>query len=485
MNAQPPVAAAVFAILAAALSGCASTSAEGAFRDMASAVEQRSGQKVRWNQGSKEDKEVAATVRAMLKDELSADAAVQIALLNNRGLQATYEELSVAQAELVQAGLLRNPVFDASALFPLAGGAPTLDLGVELDFLGILMLPARKKLAASALEAAKTRVGAAVLDLAWEVRVSYLTLQAAQQVVAMRRTIAEAAQISAELTTRQEEAGTMSALDQASEQSLYEQVRLDLARSEGEMLDARERLTRLLGLWGPSTAWRIPDRLPDVPASDPPLEHVESLAIRQRLDIEAARHEVQTAAHRLSIARSGRFLGGADVGAVAEREHGEWGVGPSAQLELPIFDQGQGSVAALEAEMRASEHRLAALAVDARSEVRSARNRVVLARRIAEHYRKVLIPLRERVVALSQQQYDAMLLGVYQLLTAKQAEVDTYREYIEAVRDYWIAWTELERAAGGRIPRPGGGAQTSTAKPSPAAPAPAPAPAPDGGHHHH
>jgi cobalt-zinc-cadmium efflux system outer membrane protein len=155
---------------------------------------------------------------------------------------------------------------------------------------------------------------------------------------------------------------------------------------------------------------------------------------------------------------------------------GHVALGPGGSIGLPLFDQGQAAVARARALLRQSQRRLDALAIEVRSEVRVAGARVALARQVVDRYRKTLIPLRERIVALSQQQYDAMLLGVYQLIVAKQNEVSAYREYIEAVRDYWIARSDLERAVGGRIGAP--------PAPSPAQPQPAPAPAVDHSHMH-
>lgn len=462
--------------LALALSGCASTSARPGFRDMAQAVEDRIGHKIYWNQSKQEDAKVEEAVEAMIKEPLSAASAVQIALLYNRSLQATYEELSVAQADVVQAGLLRNPVFSASLGFRTGIGGdagsivtatpePKVGLGVEIDFLGLLLLSARKTLAGSQFEEAKLRVGDAVLGLAADVRRHYYELQGALQVMAMRRTIDEAAEASAELAQRQEEAGTLSELNAANERALFQGVRLELAASELETQLARERLTRLMGLWGPKTTWEIPARLPELPAKDPDLSHVESLAIARRFDVAAARQSVQSIAHALSITSGARWIGGSSVGVATERDlHEPWTVGPEVNLELPIFDQGQASMARLEAELRQGQHKLAALAVEARSEVRAVRVRVAAARATAEYYRGSVIPLRERIVALSQQHYDAMLLGVYQLIQAKQSEVDAYRQYIEAVRDYWIAWSDLERASGGRISPPQAASQPTKAK---------------------
>jgi cobalt-zinc-cadmium efflux system outer membrane protein len=436
--------------MAAPMVGCVPK--EAGFPDVARAVESRTGYKILWNRGGAADGEVATRVAALLAKPLGVDEAVQIALLGNRRLQGTYEDLMIAQADVVQAGLLRNPVLSGSLRFPLdQRGAPNVEVGVEQDFLDVLLIPARKRLASSAFEAAKLRVGSEVLRLAADVRVAYFTLQGAQQVASMRRTIAEAGSASVELAQRQHDAGNISDLDLAGEQALYEQIRLDLARSEGEILGAREHLIRLMGLFGDGVTFTLPDRLPDLPAADPSLDHLETLAITRRLDVAAAREEAQTSAHQLALASGGRWLVGG-VGADFERDvDGKRVVGPTARLELPIFDQKQALLARLEAELRQRQERLAALAIDARSEVREARGRVLATRAVAVHYRSVVIPLRERIVALSQQHYDAMLLGVYQLLMAKQSEVTSYREYIEAVRDYWIARAELARATGGKL----------------------------------
>ena len=164
------------------------------------------------------------------------------------------------------------------------------------------------------------------------------------------------------------------------------------------------------------------------------------------------RKEVEELGHVLSLARSTRWAGALTVGLEAARlVDGNYSFGPNVSIELPLFDQHQALLARLEASLRQSEARLQARAVDARSEVRAARDAMVAARGLAERYRIVVVPLRERIVALAQQRYDAMLLGAYELLLAKQAEVGAYRDYIDVVREYWIARSDLERATGGRL----------------------------------
>jgi cobalt-zinc-cadmium efflux system outer membrane protein len=453
--------------------GCASTSPAPAFHDVAGVVERRSGHRVAWDAGTGEDAQVARAVQQMLAHELTVDEAVQIALLRNESLLATYEELGVGQADLVQAGLLKNPVFGVT-LAPSEYDTlqPPIIGSVAMDFLDLFTLPARKAIAATELEATKMRVGDAVLDLAARVRSAYFAVVGAEQVVAMRRTILEAADAAADMAARQHDAGNLNDLDLANEQALDAQVRLDLTRAESDALAAREQLTQLMGLWGNETQWRTPERLPELPPDEGSLEHLESRAVAQRLDLAAHRREAEALSRIESFVQSTRWTGTlqAQLEVDPTIAAGHNALGPGVALSLPIFDQGQASVARVRALRRQSEHQLNALAVEVRSQVRLARDRVVASRKLVDGYRTALVPLRERVVALSQQQYDAMLLGVYQLIAAKQGEVNAYREYIEAVRDYWVARSDLERAVGGRIGPP------PTLPPAPAATPAAPPP---------
>ena len=443
-------------LVSAVLAGCASTSPAPAFHGVAGIVEQRTGQRIRWEQGSDADRDVALALRGLLDRDLTLEAAVQVALLKNPSLIATYEDLSVAQADLVQAGLLKNPVLSGQITTAEREALdPNLIVGLTQDFLDIFMLPARKRVAKSMLEETKFRVGDAVLALAAEVRSAFISLQGAQQVLAMRRVIAGSAQVSADLATKQKEAGNLNDLDLSTERGVNEQTQLEVARSEADVVAARERLTRLMGLWGADTSFRVTAMLPDVPPREPNLRHVESLAIAQRLDLAALRQQTATMAYALALSKSSRWTGVVEVGVdVARLRDGAIAVGPRASIEIPLFDQRQAAIARLEAYLRRTERERDARAIEIRSDARAARARLDAARTVAVRYHDTLIPLREHIVQLSQTEYDSMLLGVYQLILAKQAEVNAYREYIESVRDYWIARSDLERAVGGRIAVP-------------------------------
>jgi len=444
----------ILSLFIVVITGCAQVPKEAGFGDVEKLVHQRIDYRLYWNQGSTVDEQVARAIDDLLIQELSVDGAVQIALLNNQHLQAIYEDLGVTQADVVEAGLLENPVFFGQTRFPDRSPSMTnLEFEITQNFLNILMLPARKKLAALQFEEAKLRVADEVLKLAAEVRAAYYRAIGASQIEQMRQHIAEASAASYEMARRMHTAGNTSDLDLASEQGHYEQARMDHVQSTTLVVEFREQLIRLMGLWGAQAELKLAHQLPDVPAREIALEHLESLAIKNRLDLASARQEVEVLAQALGITLDWRWFGQADVGVSTERDtDGQWVTGPSLTLELPIFNQRQADIAKLEALLRQGQKRLAAQAVNIRSEVRSLRARLMMQRHLVAHYKEVVLPLQERIVHLTLQEYSYMLTGVFDLLIARQNELDNYQKYIETVRDYWITRAQIQRVVGGRLP---------------------------------
>jgi cobalt-zinc-cadmium efflux system outer membrane protein len=271
----------------------------------------------------------------------------------------------------------------------------------------------------------------------------------------MRRSVEAAAADSADAAQRLHEAGNITDLQLAEREMLHEQARLDLASAELMVLDRREELSALMGVWGRDTGFTVATRLPELPQGEISLLGLESLAVSQRADLAAARHEIESIAESLGIDKvTGVVPQLALVGHYERELEGPGTAGPSLELTLPIFDQGQAKIAAASARLRQSEQRYAALAIQIRSDVRRLRNRLLSARSRTEYLAKVILPLRQRVVEQTQLEYNAMLVNVFQLLQSKQAEIETGREYIEALRDYWVARAELERSVGGRFAAP-------------------------------
>jgi len=440
------------AVTPALLAGCTTISPKPGFDTVSELVSARSpGRAVISHPDTADDPAAAQRVRELLAEELSLDSAIEIALLDNRALQAVYAQLGIAQADLVQAGLLQNPILSADVRFPTAQGAAIgAAAGLVQEFISMLQIPLKKRVAAAAFDEATLTASAAVIDLVVDVKRAFYRLQGAEQLLELRRSVADATALSADVARRQHDAGNVTDLDLANESALAEQARADLARVETEVADDREELTALMGLWGSDATWRIASHLPELPSDDAEPEALEELAVSQRLDLAAARQRIRTLLLARDLTRAYRWLPSAALGVVSEREvdNGVWSVGPSVELPIPIFDQGQATLARQSAELEQRRNEHAALEVTVRSQVRRARTRMDQSRRLAERYRTTLLPLRSRIIQQTQLEYNAMLTGVFQLLLAKRDEIDAGASYIEALRDYWLARTELESAVG-------------------------------------
>jgi cobalt-zinc-cadmium efflux system outer membrane protein len=474
-----------FTLVAVLFAGCATVQPQEAFDDVAKTVGERTPYRVAWTTGSAEDANVADAVDALLADSLTADEAVQVALLNNRRLQASYEDLGVAQANLVQAGLLANPIFGARALWALEeSGPPDLGFNVAFEFLDVFYRPLRRRIARSELEAAQVRISGAVLDLAARTRMAYVEAQADAARLAMQRRVVANTDAAYEASLLLREAGNVPAVDLLAEQALYEQARLDLLVAEGAVVESREALVRLMGLYGQAAGIRLAATLPPVPDTEPfrfirtasdgmndavdaggmemmagtvDVAALEREAVEASLDLAAARQEIVTFGHRLGLATPESLLPELEVGGELEREEGEWEAGPEVAVVLPLFDQGQARRAALQAELRRRQALYYATAIEVRSAARVLAQRLALARRTALQYQRVVLPLRARLVEQTLLQYNAMQTGVFGLLQAQQLEIAAARRYFDALAGYWEARADLDLLLQGRMPALDGG----------------------------
>jgi outer membrane protein, heavy metal efflux system len=433
--------------------GCRTNPTAG-FGDVQKTVAQRTGHSIEWPRTISDTDKADVAVTQLLQTNLTADSAVQIALLNNRLLRATLEEIGISRADVIQAGLPRNPEFAASIRFPdRPPSAANTEFSIAQDFLDLIMIPLRKRVAIAQFDQTKARVSHQTLQLVAEVQSTFYTVQARQQLLARLEGIMQINDAAADLATRQHKAGNITDLELANQQVALQEAKLEWAKTQTQLRADREHLNRVLGLWGEHTQWHIGGQLPALPDTDPPVEHLESLAISQRLDLDAARKDVAAASLALGLRKNTRFLpASVKVGVDTEREPDRQNVtGPILGLEVPIFDQGQGAIPRLEAQYRQAQWRLEALATDVRSEVRQARDALTAARDLATFYQKIYLPQRVRIVNETLLQYNAMQKPTFELISAKERELSAEREYVEAWRDYWIAYVDLEKALGGKI----------------------------------
>lgn len=443
------------ALLAVAMaSGCATVPHEAGFGDVQQLVSERGISRIAWNQNSEEDVAVRQAVDQLLATELTADTVVQIALLNNPNLQATYEDLSIAQADLVQAGLLKNPVFQGDFRFHEGTGDLAFEGSLVGNFVELLLIPLRKRVAEAQFQAAKFRVAGEVMDLAAQTRSAFYSLQADEQLADLRRTVMEAMGASFEVARRLRQAGNITELDLAAQQAQYEQAKVDFASAQAAASADRERLNALMGIWGKQIQWSLASRLPDPPAQELALNDLEKQAIASSLDLGAQRQQLAAAAQQLGVAAPVALWGDAELGVTAERDpEGSWGFGPSVTLPIPLFDQGQARLAKAQAQWRRARQLYAARAIEIRAQARAAAIRLRAARQRVDYYRTVILPLQQKIVHQTQLQYNAMQVGVFRLLEARQQQVEAGAQYVQALRDYWLARSELGQITAGRLLR--------------------------------
>ncbi|MGB5079371.1 MAG: TolC family protein [Burkholderiales bacterium] len=456
--------------LAAFLGGCAAFSPDGGFGTVESIARERLDKDLIWARSDADADDIRARVGELLASPLSVDDAVQVALLNNRGLQAGYAELGIAEADLVQAGRLPNPRLSYLRLG--RGDELKTETVIGFNILSLLTLPLAAKVEARRFEQTRYEVAGEVLRVASETRRTYFQALAAEESVRYLDQVKVAAGAGADLARRMAQAGNWSKLTQMREQVFYADATAQLARATQARATERERLTRLMGLWGSGIQFKLPERLPDLPAAPRELANIESLALEQRVDIQAERRRTEAVARSLGLTRATRFINALELAWVLEREGPGRKTGYEVSLELPIFDWGGARVAKAEAIYMRAVNRVAETAINARSEVRDAYSAYRTAFDLARHYRDEIVPLRKRISEENVLRYNGMLIGVFELLADAREQVASVNAYIEALRGFWAADVELQAALTGK----------STGMSSAATSAPAPAAKAAGGH---
>ena len=438
------------AVLAAfALSACAGFSADGGFAGVESAAKDRLGKDVKWAKTDADRDALEKRVTELLAKPLSADDAVQIALLNNKGLQAAFAELGITEAELVQAGRLPNPGFSFGRL--TRGNEVEIERGIHFNLARLLAMPLISEVEGRRFARVQSEATQQMLSLATQTRKAWIAAVAAGETVGYMKQVRQAAEAGAELGRRMAQAGNWNKITQAREQSFYADAALNLVRAERAQLAARERLTRLMGLWAMQTAFTLPARLPDLPAAAQELPGVEQTALAQRLDVQAARLGAEQTAKSLGLTRTTRFINVLELGLVHNNSN-EKPIqrGYELRFELPLFDWSGARVARAEAIYMQAVNRAAETAVNARSEVREAYLGYRSSHDMARHYRDEIVPLKKRISEENVLRYNGMLIGVFELLADARSQIAGVNGYIEALRDFWLARADLDMALIGK-----------------------------------
>ncbi len=433
------------AVATALLGGCASFSSDGGFASVEQTAKDRLGKDLRWARSATDQASIDQRVAELLAKPLSADDAVQVALLNNRGLQASFQELGITEAEVVQAGRIPNPGLRLGRLS--RGAEIEIDRSLHFSLARLLALPLTGAMEARRFHQTQGMVAMRVLTLAAQTRKAYVLALAAEESVRYMAQVKQAADAGAELARRMEQVGNFNKLQRAREQAFSADAALNLARAEQAQRAARERLTRLLGAWGTQTQFVLPERLPDLPQQVHDMPDVERTALSHRLDVQGAKLATEQTAKNLGLTQATRFINVLEAGYTrnssneAATQRG-WEIG----FELPLFDWGSARVARAEAVYMQSVHQAAETAINARSEVREAYTAYRSAYDIARHHLDVVVPLRKQILDENVLRYNGMLIGVFELLADARLQIASVNAAIEAKRDFWIAQADLDMA---------------------------------------
>jgi cobalt-zinc-cadmium efflux system outer membrane protein len=396
---------------------------------------------------------IAPEVLELLQQDLTEDSAVKIAVLNNRSVRAALARLNVSSAELVQAGLLRNPVFSANAKFFDAG--TELEIGVLQPFIDLFFVSARKRVAESELEATRAEIAGEIVRLVYDVRRAFVRVHAGGRVLDVDREALRAAQASCDLTRELHRAGNVTDARLTTDELALGRAKLAVTRAESDVVEAREPLNLLLGLWGDSIGWTVAGTIGDEMPAPRDLEHVESRAIAASFDLSVGRAHAVAEARRAGFSSWERAFSTGEIGLVAKREavDGEWGLGPALVFDVPVFDAGGASQAAATARLRAALADHVSLAVEIRSAARRLRERSLALQEQAAFLRSDVLPAAKRLVRETLQNYNAMQIGVFDVFIVKEEEIAAQRAHVETLRDALLAGLDLEELLAGHLNR--------------------------------
>ncbi|MBX6329973.1 MAG: TolC family protein [Pseudolabrys sp.] len=432
------------------LSACVTFSTDKGLGDVAGIVQQDLKKNIAFVQSEGEAAQLRRRVESLLKKTLTVDTAVQIALLNNRGLQAAYNELAIAEAVRVGSSLPPNPRF---SILRIASGLETeVETQIVTNVLALATIPIRADIAADRFRQAQLHAAEETLRVAAEARRAYYRAVAARELVRLLSQAKSAAESTAQVARELGKTGALNKLDQAREQAFYAETTAELAMARENESSEHEKLVRVLGLWGKDTNLKLPWVLPALPFRPLNLPDVEVDAVRKRLDLQVARTELAALAKSYGLTHATRFVSLLEAGpafkTTRDREKGEAvrDSGVDVEFEIPIFDFGETRIRQAEQTYLKAVNRLLQLAVNVRSEAREAYQGYRSTYDVAQHYQREILPLHNIINEQMQLQYSAMQSDVFALLAEARQRIAANRAAIAAKLAFWLASSRLREA---------------------------------------
>jgi outer membrane protein TolC len=466
----PPLKLCIAATVALAVTGCAMGDEEGAFGRVNALIEERTDQSVVWHRDEESEARAAYSARNLLAEPLDCDGAVRFAFLRNPEIQASLAEIGISEADVAQAGRLRNPVVSLGRL--AGGGVVEVERQILFSLMSLFTIEARTRIAEDRAERARYQTALEIVSAAGEVRTAWVEAVAARERVALMDQIFASADAADELARRMAEAGSMPEIDQAQIKASLAEIAGQRGQMRAAAEMARERLIRAMGVWGEDLGFTLPDVLPPLPGEVRDFGELERVAISKRLDIRAARKDVEGLARTLELTEFTAILNLLEVGLNinTDREPEEDAtivrdlVGFEFEFEIPIFDPGDARISRANWTYTQAVETLKALAITARSEAREAYVGYRASLDLARHYRDILVPLRAMISEEELLRYNGMLASVFELLAATRQHAQASMMALDARRDFWLADGHMDMVLlTGSSSAPSGGAAMEVA----------------------
>ncbi len=432
--------------------GCATVKPQEGFDSVSTEVQQRIGNQIHWYTGTEEDQQVKQSIKKLLSEPLTAESAVQIGLLNHQSLQSQYSNIGISQADMVQAGLLKNPLVEITRLKPREDDANSgREVSVQFEFLDILLIPLRKKVAAQNYAAAKQQVTAAVLDHAANVRKAFYAVQTSQQMESMYGEITGSTDAALETAKRLYKIGNINDGTYDNFRLSHDEASLSHAEAQLATRAAREELSEVMGVWGGDTAWSIAGGLKPIPFDAVNVADIQKRALENSLDLAMLKHQVKAIAQRAGIENIESIINDFEAGFIWDKEpSGEWKDGPTIEFKIPVFDTGEARRERVRQQLMQIKAMYRVKEVSIRSRASRLADRLTTSRAIVEQYIDNILPLNRSIKSYELLNYNAMQIDVFKLLRAHEKQISARQRFVQALSNYWMARADLETLLSGR-----------------------------------
>lgn len=441
------------------LAGCASIGDKSFLEDpkmglagFQSHTVKATGKSTVWIQSREDAQRAADKTRALLRDTktLNADTAMQIALINNRGLQADFAEVGITAADLWQQGLFENPKLTLT----IADSAAVFENFIAGNILALITRKQRIDIAEKVFETAQHRAAESALKLAFDTKRAWVRAVAAKETVNYLEKAQTASNATSDLASELGKTGAFTKAAQAREHATYAEISGQLAEARMQVRGTREELIRLMGLWGEDTNFNVPSVLPRVPATAANKRNIESEALLKRVDLQVAKLNLEALARQYKLTNATRYI--TDLGIMAG---GEWenaqggsnGIYLSRKVlqfdfAIPIFDSGQARLRTGEMVYMQAANRVAERAVNIRSEAREAYDKYRSTHDLAIHYRDKVVPLRKIISDEVLLEYNGMISSTFELLADTRATQAALLMSVTAKQNFWLADIDITSA---------------------------------------